>query len=64
MQRVESLRKRGSGYVEVSRPEQPFPWLAFSFTGDYVSAVDQASDVVMRFVAGIDPTELGDWEVL
>lgn len=106
MQRVESLRKRGSGYVEVSRLEQPFPWLAFSFTGDkgvihqftspdeclllrgygslssephleapvheemhsftgdYVLAVDQALDVVTRFVAGFDPTELGDWEVL
>ena len=34
MQRVESLRERGSGYVEVSRPERPFPWLALSFNGD------------------------------
>lgn len=106
MQRVESLRERGSGYVEVSRPERPFPWLALSFsgdkgvvhqftspdeslllrgdgslssdrrvdvpvheerhpfTGDYVSDVDRALDVLMRFVAGVEPAELGDWEVL
>ena len=105
LQRVESLRERGSGYVEVARPEGPFPWLAFSFTcdkavvhqftapeesfllrgdgsmnselqvevpvyeemssftGDYVSDVDRALGIVMRFAMGSDPDQLGDWEV-
>ena len=105
VQRVESLRERGSGYVEVSRPDRPFPWLALSFTGDkgvvhqFTSTdeclllkgdgslsserhvevpvheerhpfagndanVDRALDVVMRFAAGTEPAELGDWDVL
>ena len=34
IERVEYLRERGSGYVEVSHPGRPFPWLALSFAGD------------------------------
>lgn len=106
IERVESLREQGSGYVEVSHPEQPFPWLALSFTGQsgvvhqfssperslllrgdgsvssdrlvdvpvfeelhpfsgyYVSRTDRALDIVTRFVAGAEPTDLGDWELL
>ena len=35
-----------------------------AFPGDYVSGVDRALAIVMRFVAGAEPTELGDSEVL
>lgn len=43
-QRVESLRERGSGYVEVSHLQRAFPWLAFSFIGDH--------GVVHQFTSG------------